>query len=91
LVVGSNPTRLASDPDPHPFVAPLDAEPIPMYPYSISPQGQELWVPAEELDEFNQNIVGPIEAVVTFHGSADAEPIEIDPSINEGASGGAPS
>ena len=24
---------------------------------------QEYWIPAEELDEFNQNIVGPIEVV----------------------------
>jgi hypothetical protein len=27
---------------------------------------QELWVPAEELDEFNRNIVGPIEVVGEF-------------------------
>jgi hypothetical protein len=26
----------------------------------------ELWVPAEELDEFNANIVGPIEVIETF-------------------------
>jgi hypothetical protein len=27
---------------------------------------QELWVPAEELDEFNRNIVGPIEVIAEF-------------------------
>ncbi len=27
---------------------------------------QELWVPAEELAEFNRNIVGPIEVTATF-------------------------
>lgn len=27
---------------------------------------QELWVPAEELDEFNRHIVGPIEVVAEF-------------------------
>lgn len=29
----------------------------------------ELWVPAEELDEFNQNIVGLIEVTQSFYGS----------------------
>ena len=28
---------------------------------------QELWVPAEELGEFNRNIVGPIELIGEFH------------------------
>ena len=27
---------------------------------------QELWVPAEELDEFNRNIVGLIEVIAEF-------------------------
>ena len=27
---------------------------------------QELWIPAEELDAFNQNIVGPIEIIAHF-------------------------
>lgn len=27
----------------------------------------ELWVPAEELDEFNRRIVGPIEVTAEFH------------------------
>lgn len=27
---------------------------------------QEYWIPAEELDEFNRNIVGPIEIIATF-------------------------
>ena len=29
---------------------------------------QELWVPAEELEEFNRHIVGPIEVIAEFHG-----------------------
>ena len=29
---------------------------------------QEYWIPAEEIDEFNQNIVGPIEIVGEYHG-----------------------
>ena len=29
---------------------------------------QELWVPAEELDDFNAHIVGPIEVVAEFRG-----------------------
>lgn len=33
-------------------------------------QHEELWVPAEELDEFNENIVGRIEVVDAFFGSA---------------------
>ena len=28
---------------------------------------QEYWIPAEELEEFNQNIVGPIEVISEFH------------------------
>ena len=39
---------------------------------------QELWVPAEELEEFNDNIVGLIEVVVTFQGSRDREPVEVE-------------
>ena len=29
----------------------------------------ELWIPAERLTEFNENIVGPIEIVSTFRGA----------------------
>ena len=29
---------------------------------------QELWVPAEELDEFNQHIVGQIEVAASYYG-----------------------
>lgn len=31
---------------------------------------QEYWIPAEELDEFNRNIVGKIEVIATFHDPA---------------------
>jgi hypothetical protein len=30
---------------------------------------QEYWIPAEELEEFNSNMVGPIEIIAQFHGS----------------------
>ena len=32
----------------------------------------ELWVPAEELEEFNANIVGPIEVIAEFAGTEEA-------------------
>jgi hypothetical protein len=31
---------------------------------------QEYWIPAEDLDEFNRNLVGSIELVVSFSGAA---------------------
>jgi hypothetical protein len=34
---------------------------------------REYWIPAEELDEFNRHIAGPIEIVTEFHGE---EPIK---------------
>ena len=33
---------------------------------------RELWVPAEELAEFNANIVGPVEMIAVFVGAEDA-------------------
>ena len=33
---------------------------------------QELWVPAEELPQFNQAIVGPIEVIAEFRGESHA-------------------
>ena len=30
---------------------------------------KELWVPAEELSEFNRNIIGTIQVVAEFHGT----------------------
>ena len=34
---------------------------------------QELWIPAEELDELNANIVGPIEVTAEFRGVPSRE------------------
>ena len=31
---------------------------------------RELWVPAEELDEFNRNIMGKIEVIAEFRGES---------------------
>ncbi|HUE72845.1 MAG TPA: hypothetical protein VMP01_18310 [Pirellulaceae bacterium] len=33
-----------------------------------SREDQELWVPAEELDEFNRHMMGPISVVASFYG-----------------------
>lgn len=33
-------------------------------------QHQEYWIPAEDMDEFNRNIVGLIEVVAEFEGEA---------------------
>ena len=32
---------------------------------------QEYWIPAEELEEFNQNIIGSIEVIAEFRGASD--------------------
>ena len=31
---------------------------------------QEYWIPAEELEEFNRNIVGEIEVIAEYRGAA---------------------
>ena len=33
---------------------------------------QEHWIPAEEMDDFNRALVGPIEVVAEFHGEGAA-------------------
>jgi hypothetical protein len=38
---------------------------------------EELWVPAEELEEFNAHIVGEIQVVATYQGGLNATPVEI--------------
>jgi hypothetical protein len=32
---------------------------------------RELWVPAEDLEEFNRNLVGPIEVIATFRSTEE--------------------
>lgn len=40
---------------------------------------QELWVPADELEEFNQHIIGPIKFVAAYYGSLyQGEPITVE-------------
>ena len=34
---------------------------------------RELWIPAEDLAEMNQNIVGPIEVIAEFHPTKDTQ------------------
>jgi hypothetical protein len=41
----------------------------------------ELWIPAEELVTFNQNIVGPIRVVAAFFGESFAMPG--DPELSD--------
>ena len=43
-------------------------------------QHEELWVPAEELVEFNRHIVGTIEITAAYYGERFAE--EVDPETN---------
>ena len=38
---------------------------------------QELWVPADELDEFNESIVGEIELLATYRGADGLAPVEV--------------
>ncbi len=38
------------------------------------PVHDEYWIPAEDLDEFNRNIVGPIEVIAEYAGGPDHEP-----------------
>ncbi len=46
----------------------VNADFLSRYPVQMvgSREHQEYWIPAEELDEFNANIVGKIEVVATF-------------------------
>lgn len=37
---------------------------------------QELWVPAEELNEFNRHIIGKIEVVASYYGEKHQKPHE---------------
>ena len=37
----------------------------------------EYWIPAEDLDALNDNIVGPIEVIAEYAGGLDQEPREI--------------
>ena len=46
----------------------VDADFVARYPRQVvgGREHEELWVPAEELEEFNRHIVGPIEVVAEF-------------------------
>lgn len=41
---------------------------------------QELWVPAEELEEFNRHIIGKIEIIAAYYG--DEFDLPINPKTN---------
>jgi hypothetical protein len=54
----------------------VDAEFLRRYPIRTVGAGvhRELWVPAEELAEFNRHVVGPIEVVAEFHAGSGVGP-----------------
>jgi hypothetical protein len=39
---------------------------------------REYWIPAEDLEAFNANIVGEIEVIAEYAGGPDVEPQEIE-------------
>jgi hypothetical protein len=49
------------------------AEALAPYPVQVAGAAyhQEYWIPAEELEAFNQAIVGPIEVIATFESAED--------------------
>jgi hypothetical protein len=47
-------------------------------------QHEELWVPADDLDEFNAHIVGKIAIVAAFEGGPDRPPTEVPVSGGSG-------
>ena len=53
----------------------VDAAFLARYPVQVAGarRHQELWVPAEELAEFNAHIVGPIEIIAEFRGVRTGE------------------
>src|SRR5215475_10107732 len=50
----------------------VDSDFVSRYPVKVvgSSVHQELWVPAEELEELNRHIVGPIEVIARFGSSS---------------------
>ncbi len=50
----------------------VDAEWVARYPVQVvgATRHEELWVPAEELEEFNAHIVGKIEVIHVFRGES---------------------
>lgn len=61
------------------FVTTFQVDPVYLSRYEVrvvgAKQHQELWVPAEELAEFNGHLSGPIEVVAAYYG-ADFRPEE---------------
>jgi hypothetical protein len=54
----------------------VDAEFLTRYPIQTAGarRHQELWVPAAEMHEFNEPIVGTIEVIAEYHGEPVANP-----------------
>ena len=42
---------------------------------------QELWIPAEELDEFNARIIGKIEVTAAYYGDLFSEPVSPETNL----------
>jgi hypothetical protein len=60
----------------------VDGEYVKNFPVQVvgGRQHEELWVPAEELEEFNHHIVGQIKIVASYYGEQFAE--EVDSETN---------
>lgn len=60
----------------------VDAKFVQRYPAQVAGgrRYQELWVPAEDLSDFNRHIIGPIRVIHAIYGTAySGEPIPLDP------------
>jgi hypothetical protein len=55
------------------FVATFGLEAVEII-FSLNALGREYWIPAEELQDFNRNIVGTIEVIAEFHQDSGTEP-----------------
>jgi hypothetical protein len=67
------------------FVTQFDVDDLYIYQFEIQIVGssqlhQELWIPAEDLAEFNRHIQGKIEVVAAYYG--DKFTIRLDPLTN---------
>lgn len=46
-------------------------------------QHEELWVPAEELENFNRHIVGQIKVIASYYGEQFAEKVNLETNLPE--------
>lgn len=67
------------------FVTKFEVDPIYIRKFDIQTVGgkihQELWVPAEELDDFNRHIIGEIEVVASYYGEQFTGEIDVKTNL----------